>query len=287
MPDDLLLLYAPLSGIIYPLERVPDPVFAEKLVGDGISIDPTDASLLAPCAGEIMHLHPAGHAVTVRAMGGVEVLMHIGIDTVALKGVGFRPRVKVGDTVELGRPLIDFDLDQVAVSARSLLTQVVITNGEVVRSMERASGTVKAGTDILLKLVLVDGAVASAKAEGVTATSEAILIPNRTGLHARPAAGLAKATKSFQSEVKLQLGDRVANARSILSIMNLEASHGDKVIIVAKGPDAREAVAKLSRLRAEGVGGEGCVAVSVPTTTTVARRAEAATPRRSDDPNIW
>ena len=82
MPDTLTLT-APLSGVIYPLERVPDPVFAQKLVGDGVSIDPTDACLRAPCAGEVMHLHAAGHAVTLRAAGGVKVFMHIGIDTVA------------------------------------------------------------------------------------------------------------------------------------------------------------------------------------------------------------
>src|SRR4030095_10071984 len=153
MPDTLTLT-APLSGVIYPLERVPDPVFAQKLVGDGVSIDPTDASLRAPCAGEVLHLHAASHAVTLRAAGGVEVLMHIGIDTVALKGEGFTPRVKVGDKVEAGATLIDFDLDHVATHAKSLLTQVVITNADTVRSMERATGVVKAGTDTLLKLTL-------------------------------------------------------------------------------------------------------------------------------------
>ena len=64
MNDAILVLRAPLSGVIWPLERVPDPVFAQKLVGDGISIDPTDATLRAPCAGEVMHLHAALHALT-------------------------------------------------------------------------------------------------------------------------------------------------------------------------------------------------------------------------------
>src|SRR6188768_1550808 len=158
--SDTLILTAPLSGVIYPLERVPDPVFAQKLVGDGVSIDPTDACLRAPCAGEVVHLHAAGHAVTLRAAGNVEVLMHIGIDTVALKGAGFTPRIKPGDRVAAGAPLIDFDLDHVATHAKSLLTQVVITNGESVQSMERASGTVKAGTDPLLTLSLTNGAAA-------------------------------------------------------------------------------------------------------------------------------
>ena len=138
MNDDVLVLLAPLSGVVWPLERIPDPVFAQKLVGDGLSIDPTDATLCAPCAGEVMHLHPASHALTLRTAGGAEVMMHIGIDTVNLKGAGFTPRVKVGDQVEAGAPLIDFDLDQIAMKAKSLLTQIIITNGDAARQTRRS-----------------------------------------------------------------------------------------------------------------------------------------------------
>jgi phosphocarrier protein FPr len=285
MPDTLTLT-APLSGVIYPLERVPDPVFAQKLVGDGISIDPTDACLRAPCAGEVLHLHAAAHAVTLRAAGGVEVLMHIGIDTVALKGAGFTPRVKAGDRVEAGAPLIEFDLDQVATHAKSLLTEIIITNGETVHSMERASGTVKAGADALLKLTLANGSSSAAVGEGATVTSDAILIPNPTGLHARPAAVLANVAKSFQSEVKLQLGDRTANARSVTGIMALEASRGDKVILVAKGPDAKQAIEKLAQLIAAGLGDEGCAPAPAPATTTIPKIAAPPPRPRSTDPNV-
>src|SRR3954462_6402093 len=103
-----LRILAPLSGQVWPLERVPDPVFAQKMVGDGLSIDPTDARLLAACDGEVVALHAAGHAVTLRPSDGIELLMHIGIDTVALKGEGFRPLVKVGDRVQARAPLIEF-----------------------------------------------------------------------------------------------------------------------------------------------------------------------------------
>jgi phosphocarrier protein FPr len=284
--SETLVLSAPLSGVIYPLERVPDPVFAQKLVGDGISIDPTDNCLRAPCAGEIIHLHAACHAVTMRTEGGVEVLMHIGIDTVNLKGAGFTPRVKAGDRVEAGRPLIEFDLDQVATHAKSLLTEIIIANGEKVSEIEHASGAVKAGTDTVLKLTLANGSAAPAAGEGVTVTSDAILIPNRTGLHARPAAVLANVAKSFQSELKLQLGDRTANARSITAIMALEAGHGDKVTLVAKGTDARQAVEKLSKLIADGLGDEGCTPAPAPATTTILKVAEPPPHPRSSDPNI-
>ena len=82
MSGNQLILLAPVSGVIYPLERVPDPVFSQKLAGDGISIDPTDNILRAPCPGEIIQQHAASHAVTLKTAGGVEVLMHVGIDTV-------------------------------------------------------------------------------------------------------------------------------------------------------------------------------------------------------------
>src|SRR6185369_14485957 len=131
-----LTLVAPLSGQVWPLERIPDPVFAQKMVGDGLSIDPTDALLVAPCAGEVVTMHAAGHAVTIRTAEGLEILMHIGIDTVALKGQGFTPKVKPGDRVQVGSPLISFDLDHLATHAKSLLTQIIITNSERVTAWQ-------------------------------------------------------------------------------------------------------------------------------------------------------
>jgi phosphocarrier protein FPr len=223
-----LKILSPLSGQVWSLERVPDPVFAQKMVGDGLSIDPTDAVLMAACDGEVVSLHAAGHAVTLRTAEGVEVLMHVGIDTVAMKGEGFKPRIKIGDKVKAGMPLIEFDLDFLATHAKSLLTQVVIVNSERVKSWERASGHVVAGKDTLFTVTL-NGEAAAKPANGAAAiTSEAILIPNPTGLHARPAAVLANLAKSFQSAIKLQCGDRQANARSVTAIMSLEIAHGAK-----------------------------------------------------------
>src|SRR5262245_9261706 len=100
-------ILSPLSGQVWPLERVPDPVLAQKMVGDGLSIDPSNAVLVAACDGEIIALHAAGHAVTLRTPEGMELLMHVGIDTVTLKGEGFKPRVKIGDKVKAGTPLIE------------------------------------------------------------------------------------------------------------------------------------------------------------------------------------
>ena len=183
-------ILSPLSGQVWALERVPDPVFAQKMVGDGLSIDPVDAVLLAACDGEIVSVHPAGHAVTLRTAEGMELIMHVGIDTVMLKGEGFIPRVKAGDRVQAGAPLIQFDLDFLATHAKSLLTQIVVANTERVTSWERASGFVSAGKNTLFSVTFTAPDDAASTEGAQTVTSEAVVIPNRTGLHARPAAVL-------------------------------------------------------------------------------------------------
>ena len=140
-----LLLLAPLGGPLLPIEQVPDPVFSGKLVGEGVSIDPETSCLRAPCDAQVLQVHSAGHAVNLLSDGGVEVMIHIGLDTVALKGEGFQPRVRAGDRVRAGEPLIEFAADYVATRAASLLTQVVVPASERVASVVARSGRVQAG----------------------------------------------------------------------------------------------------------------------------------------------
>ena len=122
-PVTRVSLLAPITGVLVPIEQVPDPVFAQKMVGEGISIDPLSNTLVAPCDGEVIHIHPAAHALTIRSAEGLEVLTHIGLDTVHMKGEGFTVKVKVGALVNAGDELITFDLDAVATNAKSLLTR--------------------------------------------------------------------------------------------------------------------------------------------------------------------
>jgi phosphocarrier protein FPr len=278
-----LQLLAPLSGQVWPLERIPDPVFAQKMVGDGMSIDPVDAMLVAPCDGEVVNVHAAGHAVTLRAAGDAEVLLHIGIDTVTLKGEGFRPQVSVGDKVKTGDVLIAFDLDFLATHAKSLLTQVVITNSDRVTSWERASGRVAAGKDALYTVTLGAAEGANGAEGGETIASDAIVIPNPTGLHARPAAVLANLAKGFRSSIKLQLDGQQVNARSITGIMGLDVRKGASVRLLASGSDARAAIDKLAPIIASGLGDEGCVPAPAPASTEVA--LEMAVPRWAPSTN--
>ena len=279
-------LRAPLDGVILPIEQVPDPVFAQKMVGDGLSIDPLNQLLTAPCPGTVTQLHRAGHAVTLTTAEGIEVMIHIGLDTVKLKGEGFTSKVAEGQVVAAGDALIAFDADFLATHAKSLLTQLVVTNPERLSALRLASGSVRANQDVVMTLELAAGAVTADEIKGQKVTSEAVLIPNATGLHARPAAVLANLTKKFKSKVLLQRGDDQANAKSLVSIMGLDVGHGDKVVLVAEGPDAAEAIAALIPELASGLGDEGTRPAAAPATTEIGPDSAPAPRPRSDDPNL-
>src|SRR5205085_1307592 len=120
-----VVLHAPLSGWLCGLEEVPDEVFAGGMMGDGIAIDPLDGELVAPCDGVVAVIAPTAHAVTVRAPNGAEILLHIGVDTVGLEG--FTAHVTAGQKVRLGDRLISFDLDAVALAAKSVVTPILVT----------------------------------------------------------------------------------------------------------------------------------------------------------------
>jgi phosphocarrier protein FPr len=281
----IIELRAPLDGVVLPLEQVPDPVFAQKMVGDGLSIDPLNQVLTAPCDGTVTQVHRAGHAVTITTAEGIEVMMHIGLDTVKLKGEGFSPEVEEGQAVTAGDTLIGFDADFLATNAKSLLTQIVVTNAERLARIEPASGNVRANRDVAMVLTLTEEAAAE-EMSGETVTSEALLIPNPTGLHARPAAVLANLAKKYKSKVLIQRGESQANAKSVVSIMGLEIEHGDKVVLIAEGPDAAEAVAHLTPEIASGLGDEGTPPAPAPATTEVVEDAAPAPRPRSEDPNL-
>src|ERR671918_1696208 len=132
-------LFAPISGVLVALDDVPDPAFAQRLAGDGIAIDPLDQRVVAPCDARVLQVHRAGHALTLSAWG-LEILIHVGLDTVKLNGKGFDPQVKAGDDVRAGAMLLTFDADYIATHARSLITPVVVTNMERVEALQGGSG---------------------------------------------------------------------------------------------------------------------------------------------------
>ncbi|MGE5674738.1 MAG: PTS glucose transporter subunit IIA [Mycobacterium leprae] len=146
-----LPLLSPLTGRTLPLTDVPDPVFAEGMMGDGIAIEPSAGEVRAPIAGTVAVLFPTGHAVALQSADGVEVLIHVGLESVATTGI-FTPVVAVGDVVEAGDLLVKFDLKRLRRDAASPISPVVITGLPEGFALEPATAgqTVEAGRDALL-----------------------------------------------------------------------------------------------------------------------------------------
>ncbi len=156
--------------------------------------------------------------MTITGDNGLEVLLHIGLDTVMLRGEGFTPLVRQGDIVATGQPLIRFDPLFVGAKATSLLTQMVIANGDRVTRYVAARGLVTAGKDAALSVELVGDALEEPATGAAGAIlSDEVTLPNPAGLHARPAAVFAGEAKKYKSDIRLLRGGDSANAKSIVS----------------------------------------------------------------------
>ena len=142
---------SPLEGIVVALADIPDPVFAKGTVGQGVGIDPTGDTVYAPAPGVVLVAQATGHAFGLRLDSGVDLLIHIGIDTVQLAGKGFSVKVAKGDRVEAGTPLVTFDRAVIEEAGYSLVTPVLVTNvkkfGEVIQA---ASGQVDVGQPVMI-----------------------------------------------------------------------------------------------------------------------------------------
>lgn len=252
----ILTLYAPVSGKTVDIGHIPDPVFSAKTLGDGISIAPTSFVLCAPCAGRITTVHSARHALTMTANDGVVILLHIGLDTVMLKGNGFKSLVSAGQKVVQGQELIAFDKKTIEGAGKNLLTEIVIPDSEQTEDLTALTGRdVVAGRDPVLKVRLKGKSDAPSKSAFVrTAESWEITVRNPAGVHARPAAVLVSAAKAFESEIKLIDGEKSANAKSLVGVMGMDIRCGDKVRIRAVGRDAADVMKKLMPLIESGLG---------------------------------
>jgi multiphosphoryl transfer protein len=256
-----VVLVAPLAGRVVRLDDVPDPAFAQGMVGDGVAIEPAPgpaaSELCAPCDGTVVSVHRARHACTLRSDGGAEILLHVGIDTVELRGDGFRVLVRDGQRVRTGDPLIRFDRDAVSRRVRSLCTPVVLVGGDGLAVVERVVGREVAAGAFLMAIGPADarpaaGAAPAAPAD-TTATRSARLMV-RNGLHARPAAVLVQRALRHTGTVTVACGSRSANARSLSALLALDVRPGDELAITATGPGAEATAAELAALVAAGLG---------------------------------
>ena len=145
-------IYSPLNGKVIDLSEVPDDAFAQKMVGDGCAIDPAEGVICAPVAGDI-DIFETNHAVSIESPSGLEMIIHFGVDTVKLNKEGLT-RVAEGGGVKKGDKLVEYDLELVKSKAPSVKTPIIITNMDMVESIEVvAKGQVKPG-DLLMRVTL-------------------------------------------------------------------------------------------------------------------------------------
>ncbi|HUQ10956.1 MAG TPA: phosphoenolpyruvate--protein phosphotransferase [Steroidobacteraceae bacterium] len=241
-------ILAPLAGWSAPLSEIPDAVFAQAMLGEGAAIDPLSREMRAPCDGEVISIAAARHAVALRSASGAEILVHVGVDTVGLAGNGFEVHVRNGDRVRAGDLLLSFDIDAVARRARSLMTPVIVTNGDRFRvTGARVHREVKHG-DVLFEIEEVGAAQVGGSAGAAPVVSEAIVVEHAHGIHARPAALIAKVAKTLPHEIELRARGRGATARSAVALMSLGVRGGDEVVINGFEPAAAAGVAAIARV---------------------------------------
>lgn len=147
-------LVAPVSGEVVALDAVPDEAFASKAVGEGLAIKPTDKRVVAPIAGTIVKIFTTNHAFCLETDNGVEIVVHMGLDTVALGGKGFTRLVEEGSTVVAGQPVLEMDLEFLNANARSMISPVVVSNSDDFGGLNLlASGQVIAGETRLYEVI--------------------------------------------------------------------------------------------------------------------------------------
>lgn len=143
---------SPAAGKVIPLSEVADPAFAQGILGKGVALIPSEGAFRAPVSGEVTVLFETGHAVSIKADNGAELIVHIGLDTVQLKGQYFQTHVKQGDRVQVGDLLITADLEQIRTAGYDVVTPVIVCNTPDFPDMVCSTGMVVKAGDPLISL---------------------------------------------------------------------------------------------------------------------------------------
>jgi glucose-specific phosphotransferase system IIA component len=128
----MVAVASPFSGRVVPLEAVNDDVFSQRVMGDGVAVLPSDPKVVAPIAGRLEKLFPGGHGFAIESADGLQVLVHVGLETVHLKGEGFDVQASEGDTVEAGDHIVSVDLEHMAAKSVDIVSPVVVISGQEV-----------------------------------------------------------------------------------------------------------------------------------------------------------
>lgn len=149
-------IIAPLTGKVVALEEVPDPVFSQKMMGDGIAIIPSDNRVFSPIDGEIVDVFPTKHAISLRSKNGAELLIHMGLETVNLKGEGFNVLVNSGDKISKGDLIAEFDIEKVSKFGNNVITPIILLNGEQFKlENKEIKQSITGGNDTLMDIAKI------------------------------------------------------------------------------------------------------------------------------------
>lgn len=237
-------VFSPVTGAVVPLEQVPDPVFSEHMLGDGLAIDPATDVICAPFDGKIIHFNKESHALVV-GRDGLEMLIHVGLETVALKGEGFTPLAQTGDEIVKGQPLLKFNPIVLSQKAACPFVILVVTTPTDALLVHKAEGIIKTG-EVLFELAPIHAQPSDPQQNAYT-QSLCVTVINPNGLHARPAGVLAKMALEYPFAVEIIKANSRANAKSVIAVMGLALAYKDQITLRAGGP-ADQAARFLSRL---------------------------------------
>ena len=145
-------LYAPMNGKAVPITEVPDPTFAEGLLGNGVAILPTDGKVCSPVDGIVETMFDTGHAVCLKSTTGVEILIHVGLETVGLNGAPFKIHCKDGDTVKKGQLLIEADLAAIQAAGLPTITPMLVCNTDDYPTMDIVVGKDVTNSDVVISV---------------------------------------------------------------------------------------------------------------------------------------
>lgn len=149
----IIQIFSPLSGEILSIKNVPDVVFSKKIVGDGVAICPTSNIIVSPIDGKIGKIFRTNHAFSIISDDGIELFVHFGIDTINLKGNGFKRIINNNKFVRRGDAIIEVDLDFISKNAKSIITPVIISNIEKFNKIKKYSGKVIAGQTLIIDIL--------------------------------------------------------------------------------------------------------------------------------------
>lgn len=151
-PTGPIQIFAPVAGEVVPITEVSDPTFGQEILGKGVAIKPAEGKVFAPCDGTVDMMFETGHAISMTSDGGAEILIHVGLDTVELKGKHYTIRAHNGDKVKKGDLLLEFDAAAITAEGYDVITPVVICNSDDYTTIQPHTGKTAAPGDLILEL---------------------------------------------------------------------------------------------------------------------------------------